>query len=333
MSRYSRQERFSPIGPQGQQRLRSARVLVVGCGALGSALAETMTRAGVASLTVVDRDCVEPSNLQRQSLFDEDDAAQARPKAVAAETRLRRLNSDVTVHGIVADLDAALARELVAPADLVLDGTDNFETRYVLNDVCLQAGVPWIYGACVAAHGAVLAVRPGKTPCLRCVLGERPQASESCDTAGVIAPIVQVVAGMQAAEALKLVSGCEAALVGGLVTIDIWAGSLEVSRFDGRAPWCPSCTAGRYDYANAPATPVAALCGRDTVQIRGEAPLDLARLAVRLRGAGEVLANEHLLRFRSPEGELVLFGDGRVLVKGTSDAARARSLYARFVGA
>jgi adenylyltransferase/sulfurtransferase len=332
MSRYSRQERFSPIGPEGQQRLRASRVLVVGCGALGSALAETMTRAGVASLTVVDRDCVEPSNLQRQSLFDEDDAARARPKAVAAETRLRRLNSDVTVRGIVADLDAALARELVGQADLVLDGTDNFETRYVVNDVCLRAGVPWIYGACVAAHGAVLAVRPGRTPCLRCVLGERPQTSETCATDGVIAPIVQVVAGMQAAEALKLVAGCEAALVGGLVAIDIWAGSLEVVGFDGRAPWCPSCTDGRYDYADATAAPVAALCGHDAVQIRGEAPLDLSRLAARLRGAGEVLANGHLVRFCSPEGELVLFGDGRVLVKGTSDTARARSLYARFVG-
>jgi adenylyltransferase/sulfurtransferase len=332
MSRYSRQERFPEIGPEGQRRLRSARVLVVGCGALGSSLAETMTRAGVGSLTVVDRDCVEPSNLQRQSLFDEDDAEQARAKAVAAEARLRRLNSDVTVRGIVADLDAALARELVAEADLVLDGTDNFETRYVLNDVCLRAGVPWIYAACVAAHGAVLAVRPGRTPCLRCVLGERPQASASCDTDGVIAPIVQVVAGLSAAEALKLLAGCEPALVVGLLTVDVWAGSLERVSFDGRAPWCPSCTAGRYDYADAPVAPASVLCGREAVQIRGAGPLDLSRLAARLGGAGEVLANEHLLRFRSAEGELIAFGDGRVLVKGTSDAARARSLYARFVG-
>lgn len=332
MSRYSRQERFAQLGPEGQQRLRSARVLVVGCGALGSALAETMTRSGVASLTVVDRDYVETSNLQRQSLFDEDDAAQARAKAVAAEARLRRLNSDVAVRGIVADLDAALARELVAENDLVLDGTDNFETRYLLNDVCLRAGVPWVYGACVAAHGAVLAVRPGRTPCLRCVLGERPQAGESCDTDGVIAPIVQVVAGLQSAEALKIAAGCEAVLVAGLLTVDVWAGSLEIARFDGRAPWCPSCTDARYDYADAPAAPVAVLCGRDAVQIRGGARLDLSRLAERLRGAGEVTANEQLVRFRAPEAELVAFGDGRVLVKGTSDPARARSLCARFVG-
>jgi molybdopterin/thiamine biosynthesis adenylyltransferase len=332
MSRYSRQERFPPIGPEGQRRLRAARVLVVGCGALGSTLAETMTRAGVSSLTVVDRDCVESSNLQRQSLFDEDDARLARPKAVAAQERLQRLNSDVTVRGIVADLDAALARELVAQADIVLDGTDNFETRYVLNDVCVQAGVPWVYGACVAAHGAVLAVRPGKTPCLRCVLGERPQTSETCDTDGVVAPIVQVVAGLQSAEALKLLAGCEPALVAGLLTIDVWAGSLELAKLDGRAPWCPSCTAARYDYADAAAPPAAVLCGRDAVQLRGSGRLDLAQLAARLRGAGEVLVNEHLLRFRAPEAELVLFGDGRVLVKGTHDPARARSLCARFVG-
>ncbi len=333
MSRYSRQERFAPIGVEGQRRLRAARVLVVGCGALGSALAETMTRAGVGSLTVVDRDCVEASNLQRQSLFDEDDAAQARAKAAAAEVRLRRLNADVAVRGLVADLDAALAARLVAEADLVLDGTDNFETRYVLNDVCLRAGVPWVYGACVAAHGVVLAVRPGKTPCLRCVLGERPQPGETCDTSGVIAPIVQIVAGLQAAEALKLLAGREEALVDGLLTVDVWSGHFDVARFDGLPPSCPSCTAGRYDYADGPKPAAAVLCGRDAVQIRVGDALDLDLLAARLRGAGEVVANEHLLRFRADETELLLFGDGRVLVKGTSDPARARSLCARFVGA
>ncbi len=283
----------------------------------------------------MDRDYVETSNLQRQSLFDEEDAAQARPKAVAAERRLRSLNSEVSVRGIVSDLDARLADELVRDADLALDGTDNFETRYVLNDVCLRAGVPWVYGACVAAHGAVLAVRPGRTPCLRCVLGERPSggAAESCETAGIVSPIVQVVAGLAGAEALKLLAGREDALLPGLVSVDVWSGSFEVTGFGGRAPWCPSCVEGRYEYAAAVQAPVTALCGRDAVQIRGEAPLDLLRLAARLRGAGEVLVNEHLVRLRSPEGELILFGDGRAIVKGTADAARARSLYARFVGA
>jgi adenylyltransferase/sulfurtransferase len=336
MSRYARQELFAGIGREGQERIRHARVLVVGCGALGSALAETMTRAGVASLTVVDRDVVEVTNLQRQALFDEEDAALARPKAVAAEARLRRLNSDVGVRGIVADLDAALASRLVGAADLVLDGTDTFETRYVLNDVCLRAGVPWVYGACVAAHGAVLAVRPGKTPCLRCVLGERPApgTGETCDTTGVVAPIVQVVAGIQAAEALKLLAGRAEALVDGLVTVDLWAGTFEVARLAGRGPWCPSCTERRYDYAEAPLAPAAALCGRDAVQLRGAgAPLDLESLAARLRTAGDVVANPHLVRLCVPEAELVVFADGRAIVKGTADAARARSIYARYVGA
>ncbi|HSD67643.1 MAG TPA: ThiF family adenylyltransferase [Vicinamibacteria bacterium] len=335
MSRYSRQELFGGIGREGQERIRRARVLVVGCGALGSSLAETMTRAGVASLTVVDRDFVETTNLQRQTLFDEEDAALARPKAVAAEARLRRLNSEVAVRGLVADVDATLARRLVGEADLVLDGTDTFETRYVLNDVCVRAVVPWVYGACVGAHGAVLAVRPGKTPCLRCVLGERPAAGagETCDTAGVVAPIVQVVAGVQAAEALKLLAGRLDALVDGLFTVDLWAGAFGVAGFGGRAPWCPSCTEGRFDYAEAPASAAAVLCGRDAVQLRGAgAPVDVAALAARLSAAGDVVANAHLVRFRAPDADLVVFADGRAIVKGTADAARARAVLARYVG-
>jgi len=335
MSRYSRQELFAGIGREGQEKIRRSRVLVVGCGALGSATAETMARAGVGALTLVDRDFVETTNLQRQSLFDEEDAALARPKAIAAEARLVRLNSEVAVRGIVADVDAALADRLVREADLVLDGTDNFETRYVLNDVCVRAGVPWVYGACVAAHGAALAVRPGKTPCLRCVLGERPAAGsgETCDTSGVVAPIVQVVAGVQAAEALKILAGRETALVDGLVTVDLWAGTFDVAGFAGRAPWCPSCAQGRFDYAEAPPAEAAVLCGRDAVQLRtGGLPIDVLRLAARLRAAGEVVANEHLVRLRASDAELVVFADGRAIVKGTADAARARAVLARYVG-
>jgi adenylyltransferase/sulfurtransferase len=337
VSRYSRQERFAPIGREGQARLRAARILVVGCGALGSALAETMVRAGVGRLTLVDRDLVEPSNLQRQSLFDEDDAARARPKAVAAEARLRQLNSDVSIQGVVADLDGANAEGFVRQADVVLDGTDNFETRYLVNDVCLRAGVPWVYGACVAAHGAALVVRPGRTPCLRCVLGERPAAGsgETCDTVGVVGPIVQVVAGVQAAEAMKLLTRDEDALLPGLLTADLWAGTFDVMDLRGRDPWCPSCVERRYDYASSAARASTVLCGRDAVQLRGQAgaTVDLRALAARLRPAGEVMANDHLVRFRSSDAELVVFADGRAIVKGVADAARARSVYARYVGA
>jgi adenylyltransferase/sulfurtransferase len=205
----------------------------------------------------------------------------------------------------------------------------------VLNDVCVRAGVPWVYGACVAAHGAALAVRPGKTPCLRCVLGERPAAGsgETCDTSGVVAPIVQVVAGVQAAEALKILAGRETALVDGLVTVDLWAGTFDVAGFAGRAPWCPSCAQGRFDYAEAPPAGAAVLCGRDAVQLRtGGLPIDVLRLAARLRAAGEVVANEHLVRLRASDAELVVFADGRAIVKGTADAARARAVLARYVG-
>lgn len=335
MSRYSRQELFAGLGREGQGRIRAARVLVVGCGALGSTLAETMARAGVGALDVVDRDYVEETNLQRQSLFDEEDAACGLPKAVAAEARLRRINSGVRVRGIVADVTAGNVAGLLAEADLLLDGTDNFETRFLLNDACLRARKPWVYGACVAAHGLALAIRPGRSPCLRCVLGGPPDPASlaTCDTAGVIAPIAQVIAGIQAGEALKLLAGREEALLPGLVSVDLWAGSFDVLDLRGRAPSCPACARGEFEAAGALA-PAVVLCGRDAVQIRPAAPaaLDLGALAARLEAVGDVLFNEHLVRFRSPEGELVVFRDGRAIVKGARDAAAARGLYARYVG-
>ena len=333
--RYSRQELFPGIGPEGQRRLRTARVLVVGCGALGSCLAEMMTRAGVGSLTVVDRDYVEPSNLQRQSLFEEEDAERGLPKAAAAESHLRRINSDVAVRGIVADLTAENAEELVRGADLVLDGTDNFETRFLVNDVCVRLGVPWVYGACVGSYGLALLVRPGTTPCLRCVLGERPApgSGPTCDTAGVVAPIVHVVAGIQAAEALKLLAGRCESLLPGMVTVDLWQGVFDVMDLTGMAPRCGGCTEGRFE---APETAGSAvLCGRDAVQLRAPrgASLDLAALAERLRSAGRVTRNEYLVRFSAHDAELVVFADGRAIVKGVDDPALARTLYAKYVGA
>ncbi len=336
-SRYSRQESFAGLGPQGQARLRAARVLVVGCGALGSALCETLVRAGVGALTLVDRDVVEESNLQRQTLFDEDDARRGLPKAVAAEARLRRLNSDVQVSGLVLDVAADNVGELVDGRTLVLDGSDNFELRFALNEACLRAGVPWIYGACVGSYGLALLVRPGRTPCLRCLLGERPAPGSlaTCDTAGVIAPIVQVVAGVQGAEALKLLAGREEALLPGLFTVDLWSGEFDVLDLRGRAPSCPACTQARYDYLAADAQPApAVLCGRDAVQVRAPRGqrVDLDELARRLASLGRVARNEHLLRFDGPDGELLVFADGRALIKGVSEAAQARSLYARYVG-
>jgi molybdopterin/thiamine biosynthesis adenylyltransferase len=333
--RYSRQERFSGLGPLGQQRLRSAEVAIVGVGALGSVLAEMMARAGVGRLTLVDRDYVEGSNLHRQSLFTEEDAERGLPKAVAAAARLRAINSEVEVRPVVADFAAEGATGPLGAPSLVLDGTDNFEARFLLNDVCLRAGIPWVYGACVGAHGLALLVRPGVSPCLRCVLGEKPQPGSlpTCDTAGIVSPIVHVIAGIQGAEALKLLAARSESFLPGLVTVDLWSGAFDVMDLRGRAPWCPACTEARYDYADAPAASAAVLCGRDAVQLRSEgATIDLASLAGRLRAAGEVTANDYLVRFRASGRELVVFGDGRAIVKGVRDAAEARGVYARYVG-
>jgi molybdopterin-synthase adenylyltransferase len=337
VSRYSRQERFAGIGPAGQARIRAAHVVIVGCGALGSVLAEQMTRAGVGRLTLVDRDFVEPSNLQRQSLFDEEDAAAGLPKAIAAETHLRRLNSEVDLRGVVADLAPDNADELLLGAHLVLDGTDNFETRFLVNDVCVREGIPWVYGACVGAYGLAMLVRPRVTPCLRCLLEALPPAGSSptCDTAGVVAPIVHVIAGIQAAEALKVLAGRSAALTNGLVTVDLWKGTYDVMDLADRAPSCPACTAGRYEYADVGTTGTSAvLCGRDAVQVRPPrgTTLDLAELARRLAAVGHVTANAYLVRLDNADGEMVVFRDGRAIVKGVSDPARARSLYAKYVG-
>jgi len=337
VSRYSRQELFAGIGPDGQARLRSSRVLLVGCGALGSVLAEMMVRAGVAALTLVDRDFVEESNLQRQSLFDESDAARGLPKAVAAEAKLRRINSEVEVRGVVADLSADNADELVKGADLVLDGTDNFETRFLLNDVCVRDGIPWVYGACVGSYGLALLVRPRLSPCLRCVLEEMPPpgSGPTCDTAGVIAPIVHVIAGIQAAEALKLLAGRTRDLLPGIVTVDLWQGVFEVVDLTRQAPSCPACTQGRFDYAALETAGTSTvLCGRDAVQVRPSrgARIDLPALAGRLEGVGEVTANEYLVRFSIGDAQMVVFGDGRAIVKGVKDPARARTLYAKYVG-
>jgi adenylyltransferase/sulfurtransferase len=326
---------FAGLGPNGQKLIRAAEVTIVGVGALGSVLAEMMARAGVGGLTLIDRDYVEASNLQRQSLFTEEDAERGLPKAVAAAARLRAINSDVTVRAVVADFATDRGVALLGGPSIVLDGTDNFEARFLLNDLCLRAGIPWVYGACVGAHGLALLVRPRVSPCLRCVLGEKPPpgSGPTCDTAGVVSPIVHVIAGLQAAEGLKVLAGRTEAFLPGLVSVDLWSGAFDVMDLRGRTPWCPACTEARYDYAEAPGTSAAVLCGRDAIQLRSEGgPIDLASLAGRLRAAGEVTANEHLVRFRTGGAELVVFGDGRAIVKGVRDAVEARGVYARYVG-
>ncbi len=336
--RYSRQEIFTPIGPEGQKRLRAARVAIVGCGALGSQLAETMVRAGVGLVRLIDRDIVEESNLQRQTLFTEEDARALRPKALAARTRLAAVNSEVALDARVCDLTWDNAANLLEGIDLFLDGTDNFDTRYVLNDLSIETGIPWIYGACVGSYGLVLPVLRGerKTPCLRCVLGDAPPpgSSPTCDTAGVIAPIVQVIAGLQGAEALKILSGHPEAVSVGLVSIDVWSSQFDRIDLSRTEPSCDACVSGVF-VTREHSAGEAFLCGRDAVQIRppekGMA-LDIDDFAVTWRALGDVTLSEHVVRLREANSEMLLFRDGRALIKGTADLGRARAIYARLIG-
>ncbi|MGH9356108.1 MAG: ThiF family adenylyltransferase [Terriglobia bacterium] len=335
IDRYSRQTLFPPIGREGQAKLRTERALILGCGALGTAQAMLLARAGVGDLRVVDRDYVETSNLQRQAIFDESDAAQRLPKAVAAERKLRLINSDIKVTGIVADAYSGNIEELIAGASLVLDGCDNFETRFLLNDAAVKHNIPWIYGAVVGSYGVTLTVLPGRTACLACALPELPRGlGETCDTAGVIGPAVNWVASMQTAEALKILTGSESCLHGKLMDYDIWTNRFQQVGV-ARDPACRACGKREFAHLRRRAPAHTSLCGRDAVQIRLGQPrqLDLAALERRLAGFAEVHANAYLLQCRVEQYQLTVFSDGRALIKGTDDPAVARSLYARYISA
>lgn len=340
LERYSRQMLFAPIGPEGQDKLRRSRVAVVGMGALGTVLANHLVRAGIGELRLIDRDFVEPSNLQRQMLYDEDDARAAAPKAVAAAARLARINGDVRLEPHVADLNPATAEALLAGVDLVLDGTDNFAVRFLINDACVRAGVPWIYGGAVSSRGVTMTIVPGETPCLRCLYPQPPApgALETCDTAGVIAPVVDIVASLQAAEAFKWLVGAKDRLRRGMTHIDLWHNQYAAVDLSGaRRADCPCCGERRFEFLEAAAgEPVfQSLCGRDAVQIVPAEPrhVDLDAVAERLAAAGAVQRNPFLLRFRLSDAvRIVLFPDGRAMIQGTSDLAEARRLYAQYIG-
>lgn len=337
-SRYARQTVLPCIGAEGQARLAQSRVLIAGCGALGTHVAEALARAGVGLLRLIDRDYVELSNLQRQVLFDESDVAAGQPKAVAAQRRLTDINSTIAIEAVVDDLNAANITEHVAGIDLIIDATDNFETRYLVNDAAMRAGIPWIYAGVLATHGLTMTIVPGQTACLRCAFPEpaEPGSTPTCDTAGVLGPAVALVAAIQAAEALKVLVGSLREVNDTLLAVDVWTLAFTRLRVP-RDPACPACGDGPREYPfMAPRVGARAtvLCGRDTVQVTMQPPARLALdlLAHRLRDAGVVRHNEHLLRLQFGERELVIFPNGRVLVHGTDDPAVARSLVARFVG-
>jgi molybdopterin/thiamine biosynthesis adenylyltransferase len=338
--RYSRQILFAGIGEEGQKKLIASAAVLVGCGALGTAAANLLIRAGLGRLRIIDRDFVEPSNLQRQTLFDESDAREALPKAVAAERHLRAINGDVAVEGIVADLTPQNAVELLSGFPLVLDGTDNFETRMLVNDAAISLAIPWIYAAVVGSYGVTMTIFPGETACLACLLeGDAKSgaigAETTCDMAGVLNPAVAVIASIQATEAMKFLAGRLEALHGRLTSCDVWSGKFQSIRV-ARNPDCRACGRKELTFLAGEAQPHITLCGRDSVQIheRGRR-LDLGTLAGRLSAASaaEVRSNDFLLRFCVPPYEMTVFADGRAVIKGTKDPAVARSLYARYIGA
>ncbi|WP_425283859.1 ThiF family adenylyltransferase [Lihuaxuella thermophila] len=339
MTRYSRQILFSPIGTAGQEKLQKSRVAIVGLGALGTALANHMARAGVGYLRLIDRDFVEASNLQRQMLYDEADAEAQLPKATAAADKLRAINSSVTLDPHVTDLTWRNAEELLTGVDLILDGTDNFDVRYLINDISVKHSVPWVYGGAVSARGMTFTIRPGITPCLRCLFPHPPApgVSETCDTAGVIGPIVQVVAAYQATEAFKLLVGATDHLETRLRHFELWMNhdtAMEVSGH--RREDCPACVERRFEYLD-PEDKQAkevSLCGRETVQITPPDPdqIDLDHLEKRLQTVAKVERNPFMLRVQLDAHRLVIFPDGRILVQGTSEIPLAKSIVARYIG-
>lgn len=335
--RYSRQILFSGIGEEGQHRLLQSRVLLVGCGALGSAHAESLARAGVGSLRIADRDFVEASNLQRQTMFTESDALDRIPKAVAAASHIREINREIEVEPEIVDVNQSNIEQLIKGCDVVLDGTDNFATRYLVNDACVKHEISWIYGAAVGSYGVTMTIQPHQTACLRCVFEEAPPAASAptCDTAGVIMPIISVVAAVQVAEALKLLTGQHQSLHRSLMQFDIWRNEWRKIDPGPPSPDCPTCGLSRFATLEATAGDFAAiLCGRNAVQISPtqSTRINFGELAERLRVTGDVKFNDYLLRFRTGEFEVTVFQDARSIIRGTSEIKTARSLYAKYIG-
>ncbi|MGN4444630.1 thiazole biosynthesis adenylyltransferase ThiF [Bacillus cereus group sp. MYBK79-1] len=337
-NRYSRQELFSPIGEEGQRKIREKHVLIIGAGALGSANAEMFVRAGVGAVTIVDRDYVDWSNLQRQQLYAESDVENNLPKAVAAKKRLEEINREVRIEALVQDVTAEELEELVTNVNVIIDATDNFETRFIVNDIAQKYSIPWIYGACVGSYGLSYTILPSKTPCLSCLLQSIPLGGATCDTAGIISPAVSLVVSHQVTEALKLLVEDYDSLRDGLVSFDVWKNEyscMNVQKL--RKHNCPSCGENAlYPYLNKENTSkTAVLCGRNTVQIRPphKEEMDFERYKKLLNDrVNDLNINPYLLSFSVEEKRLVAFKDGRVLVHGTKDISEAKTIYHRYFG-
>jgi molybdopterin-synthase adenylyltransferase len=332
--RYSRQVLFPGIGAAGQARLAAGRVAVVGCGATGTCVASLLARAGVGQLVIIDRDYVEPSNLQRQTLFDESDAAESLPKALAAARKIAAFNSEVKVKAEVTDLTPENIRKLLGEVDLILDATDNFETRYLINDFAVEQGKPWIYAAAVASYAVTMNVIPGKTACLSCIFPAPPEGTvETCDTAGILNSAVNLVGSIQATEALKFLVGAHDQMRTTLFSFDVWSNDRSEVTADKPRPGCKTCDRREFAHLAGERRPQITLCGRNSVQIHERSrPVNFGEMSARLQPHGTVKHNDFVLKFWRDPYEMTLFPDGRAIIKGTDDTAVARSLYARFVG-
>jgi molybdopterin-synthase adenylyltransferase len=338
-ARYARQMRYAPLGVDGQRHLREATALVVGCGALGSVIANLLARAGVGKLRIIDRDFLELNNLQRQVLYDEDDVASGLPKAIAARNRLALINSQIEIEAEVADVDHTNIERLARGAAVIVDGTDNFETRYLLNDASLKFGIPWVYGGCIGAEGQTLTVIPGKSPCLRCLMPEPPPpgSTETCDSAGILGTIIGVIASMEANEALKILSGNVSMVSRTWNVFDLWENSIRQIKLDNfqASADCPTCTGREFPWLEGKrGSHTAVLCGRNSVQLSfpGREAVSLDSLAEKLRAVGTVTRNRYLVRAAIGDYQITVFPDGRAVIGGTEDVAEARSVYAKYVG-
>jgi molybdopterin-synthase adenylyltransferase len=340
LDRYSRQMRFPALGEAGQKRLLDSRVLICGCGALGSVLANTLVRAGVGKLRIVDRDFLETSNLQRQVLYDEDDVASGLPKVIAAKNKLQKINSEVEIEAIVTDVDHTNIAALVERVDLILDGTDNFETRFLLNDASLKFGIPWVFGGCIGAEGQTMTILPGESACLRCLLQETPPpgTTPTCDAAGILSPIINVIASIEAMEAIKILSGNRQAVNRELSVFELWDNRARSIQLDNLFRGFEHCLCRGTEFPwleGKQGSHTAVLCGRNAVQLTFPQRTDIAldQLAEKLRDVGRVSFNRFLLRVELDAYTLTIFRDGRTIVSGTDDIAKARSIHAQVVGA
>jgi adenylyltransferase/sulfurtransferase len=338
LNRYSRQILFGPVGAEGQRKINQSSVTLIGCGALGSTLASMMVRGGVGKIRIVDRDFVELSNLQRQVLFDESDINNSLPKAEAAARKLRLINSEVDIIPMVADVNFESIEHFIDGTDLILDGTDNLQTRFLINDVAIKHGIPWVYGACLAASGMALAVLPGGKPCLRCLFDHPPEPGqlETCETAGILGPTVGVVASFQAMEAIKILTGNLEAVNRHFVSFELWQNRMNQMGLDTLKDGCVCCAQKQFEFLSGRGSlSTISLCGRNSVQIRPKSKgdrIDLAEFAQRLKDAGPVIQNEFMLRLQLPDMEMTIFPDARVIIKGTNDVDEALTLYAKYVG-